>query len=265
MQANEGIQKDSIIKLTFNSESKSKNIRTIKRLAAQSNAYQHEEDESLLVVDVKREDINNNFRSLVNYVIDLKGTTVELNDELLDIKELKIFKKIINCHHLEYIGCDGICVWMLSRPRGFEYIFNAIGVLGEEAKKYYNEFPVGMDNPDFIVEKTGNKVLIDKNKLLERFLDATKWESQLCYKYNLELTKKKFDELPNPVSGILHDNDIEAQSDIEQFYDAEEWKATNQDFATRLSNEFEKKLTEFGDELEQKFRKVLDEYFKQKE
>lgn len=243
----------SNIKLTFNPKSASY-TKTVKKLARKLNTHKSERDISFLVVEVKKDDADKDFRSLFNHVIDLEDTSIELDNKI--VEDTYQFRHVINCRYLNSnTHCYGICRMM--NPE-LDRIFGAIGIFDRVGK--LESFHPGDDllNAGYAVVNDDNEILVNKHKLHERFLDDTKLQRRICQKYNLELVKEKFSKLPGLAPLIFTDENTE-DSVVEEECDV---KGIEEEFEKDSYNLNEDIVARIGDEFEKRLRKVLDEYFR---
>jgi len=259
----------SNIKLTFNPKNTSKYIKTARKLASKLNAYKSENNISFLVVEVKKDDVDKDFRSLFNHVIDLEDTTIELDNVI--VEDTYQFRHVINCRYLNSnTHCYGICRMM--NPE-LDRVFGAIGIFDRVGKLESFHPGDGLLNAgyavvdyavvnyavaDYAVVNDDNEILVNKHKLHERFLDDTKLQRRICHKYNMELVKEKFRELPGLVPLIFTDENTEG-SVVEEECDV---KGIEEEFEKDSYNLNEDIVARIGDEFEKRLRKVLDEYFR---
>lgn len=246
----------SIIRLTYNSKSTSKSIKIANRIAGQLNASPSKEDESCLVVETTKDAIGKKFCDLLDYVSRLKGTMVELDDELIGLRK---FMEIIWCysdHKDDNLYCWGVC---RNMNHELDHVCCISGVLGEEEKNKYCFLGDSYGEVDYVIVKNENEALVDRDKLHDAFLKGTLLERKICKKYDLKLTKTKFNKLPehipveyvtdNPFKQAVEDSD--ETSDLQETYDY---------LASKIGDEFEKRLFKFGDIFENKLRKIFEEF-----
>ncbi len=243
----------SNIKLTFNTKSTSY-TKTVKKLTRKLSVHKSERNKYFLVVEIEKDDVDKDFRSLFNHVIDLEDTIVELDNDV--VEDTHQFRHVINCRYLNSnTHCYGICRMMDAE---LDRVFGAIGIFDCVEKP--GPFRPGEDllSTGYTVVNNDNEILVNKHKLQEKFLDDTELQSRICQKYNMELVKEKFGELPGLAPIIFTDEDT-GVSAIEKGCNIAGIEKEYDNKSNRLDEDI---IGKIGDEFEKRLRKVLDEYFR---
>jgi len=253
------------VELGFNSKSSSYRIKKAMKVANEIG-FKVDEDEKNLII-VTSNELNNKIIELLTLIGHLSKTYLKIDNE--NVEEIPEFIEIIKCKRRN--NCKGKCFIQKTVNGGIKEwewnkVFQLIGFI-KKTWDYcdFNEWTFRfIQDPNLIIEESDEEIIIDKVILFDIYNDSRKLLRKYCPKFNDEEIVRKFNSLPEKIiikkSEFKHADAYANEEDVDiedSFNEEEEGDVSHNEDDV---NHMDVLIKKFGDEVEERLRKVLKEF-----
>lgn len=245
------------VELKFNSKSTAGNIKKALRIANELNGQLSSEEKNIMIV--KSNEFNKTLLQLMQLVQGLSKTDLFVDSEEID--NIPFFMEVINCKIRNY--CKGLCqvYWW-----NWKDIFQALKIIAKPEDDTIFTIDEStfdfLNDPNLIIERNNNKeFIIDRDALVGHYKQHYKYADSFCNKFKKELLEK-LEQFPEQIKVEVIEYDMglgEYTEDSEADEDEPIDKAV---FINITDEDISRMAIIFADELENRMRNVLNEYFK---
>lgn len=228
--------------MRFNSKSRSANIERVKQIVQNLKKYTVNDDGQYYTICgnmLSREIID-----LYLLVEQWKGSELYVDGKIID--DHYLLRLVVDCNRIHY--CNGECIFLGRWNTVFSLLNN--DKLNEDEVVNESVFNVS-DHPEILIEANDQYFTIKTDCLKNDFIQYYKMYLFCCPKFVSDQYIKKFDNIPKSlrIKRISY-SDIKKEKEEKQ--------------ENEVTASMEIIIARIGDEIESRFRKVMDEYFEKR-
>jgi len=229
-------------KLTFNARSSSKNVPLAIRLVERIGSYSYFDDKKTICL--RSDELSPDLKKILELVKNIKGTILEIDGRL--VVDMVDVQNVLKCYRKR--RCEGVC----TAVKDYDFELEFIGATTKDPYTFYNADRWELYPHDGVIEFDSVRMLIDKKKFYNYYLEDTFVPRKMCSKYNKDVIKEVFSSLSDMIEVGLH-------PDIDEFMMNPAVDSTTypgeSDMIVHLSKESVKEL---ADELSKSIMKVFE-------